>query len=227
MTYWWWHIWDEGACFNPHTHAGCDYPNTKPLFPLIVSIHTPTQGVTEESIQGFGCIRSFNPHTHAGCDSCHNSNNALHYGFNPHTHAGCDPIYVTFSILLNVSIHTPTQGVTFIYYTVFFNFRFNPHTHAGCDYGKWEILCHRTVSIHTPTQGVTISNSDAYRVIEFQSTHPRRVWHMTLFEALKFNSFNPHTHAGCDCTSAEPSRTMICFNPHTHAGCDLSNEKEV
>ena len=42
----WHNIWICVACFNPHTHAGCDVPYA-PLGNLsAVSIHTPTQGVT-------------------------------------------------------------------------------------------------------------------------------------------------------------------------------------
>ena len=32
--------------FNPHTHAGCDKKANKGIQPQVVSIHTPTQGVT-------------------------------------------------------------------------------------------------------------------------------------------------------------------------------------
>ena len=33
-------------CFNPHTHAGCDYGKREKAVKPLVSIHTPTQGVT-------------------------------------------------------------------------------------------------------------------------------------------------------------------------------------
>ena len=56
--------------------------------------------------------------------------------FNPHTHAGCDIGGWSSVININVSIHTPTQGVT-------------------CDLSALSIRA--TVSIHTPTQGVTIN----------------------------------------------------------------------
>ena len=80
--------------------------------------------------------------------------------------------------LVIVSIHTPTQGVTFLYICNVFRICFNPHTHAGCDtisfYSNTIILCFNPhthagcdgserykeiealVSIHTPTQGVTL-----------------------------------------------------------------------
>ena len=55
--------------------------------------------------------------------------------FNPHTHAGCDKDSTyNFEQAFDVSIHTPTQGVT-----------------------KLDIsnVPTENVSIHTPTQGVT------------------------------------------------------------------------
>ena len=33
----------------------------------------------------------------------------------------------------------------------------------------------------------------------FQSTHPRRVWPLQQRHFRPWESFNPHTHAGCDC----------------------------
>ena len=57
----------------------------------MVSIHTPTQGVTI-----LICPTYIYP-----------------FSFNPHTHAGCDPLDRFFILLALVSIHTPTQGVTY------------------------------------------------------------------------------------------------------------------
>ena len=102
-------------------------------------------------------IESFNPHPHAGCDSF--TAVTLQVGeVSIHTptqgvttHAGHSPQY------RNVSIHTPTQGVTGGGFLFFLSRKsFNPHTHAGCDYG-WHLDYSLTekVSIHTPTQGVT------------------------------------------------------------------------
>ncbi len=75
--------------------------------------------------------------------------------FNPHTHAGCDKDSTyNFEQAFDVSIHTPTQGVT-----------------------KLDIsnVPTENVSIHTPTQGVTSPEEFEKYLIEFQSTHPRRV----------------------------------------------------
>ena len=76
----------------------------------------------------------------------------------------------------DVSIHTPTQGVTrnTVVITLFPSC-FNPHTHAGCDPVNTAAYTRIKVSIHTPTQGVTGMQSVPALNLQFQSTHPRRV----------------------------------------------------
>ena len=54
--------------------------------------------------------------------------------FNPHTHEGCDSTDKQFGMAKEVSIHTPTKGVTRLV--------------SYC-------LAVFSVSIHTPTKGVT------------------------------------------------------------------------
>ena len=56
-------------------------------------------------------------------------------------------------------------------------FCFIPHTHEGCD---------------VKTQLWALSK------LTFQSTHPRRVWLLSLVLSLSLICFNPHTHEGCD-----------------------------
>ncbi len=43
-----WRPWDVSCTrsFNPHTHAGCDAAKAENAAAKVVSIHTPTQGVT-------------------------------------------------------------------------------------------------------------------------------------------------------------------------------------
>ena len=204
--------------FNPHTHAGCDSAASLQVPVLfIVSIHTPTQGVTIGNPNGtlmeymfqsthprrvwlwsiwvFNYIVSFNPHTHAGCVSVQQREQPILQGFNPHTHAGCDTSK-GFQIRLSiVSIHTPTQDVTFCceFITDEVN-RFNPHTHAGCDTEAYTAIWERWVSIHTPTQGVTYSTGHQIFRQKFQSTHPRRVWPSLRFVCriiMEFQSTHP------------------------------------
>ena len=141
-------------CFNPHTHAGCDNVHNVSGASFPVSIHTPTQGVTFLYICNVFRI-CFNPHTHAGCDNPLPRLTRVHNRFNPHTHAGCDNLQYRLTSSLRVSIHTPTQGVTWVFISYIANdFCFNPHTHAGCDLNF--------------AIGVLFD-------FRFQSTHPRRV----------------------------------------------------
>ena len=99
-------------CFNPHTHAGCDFTIVKISGILLVSIHTPTQGVT-----------SFTAVTlQVGEVSIHTPTQGVTQ--DKHQCKEC----------LRVSIHTPTQGVTYQpLNSLYYYHCFNPHTHAGCD----------------------------------------------------------------------------------------------
>ena len=119
---------------------------------------------------------------------------------NPHTHAGCDFLHGG-----NLASRRS----------------FNPHTHAGCDNRYKCNYTRRRVSIHTPTQGVTLSSHRVDDHYQFQSTHPRRVWHSLNAKWEKGGSFNPHTHAGCDQKKWTVLTIKNSFNPHTHAGCDI------
>ena len=163
-----------------------------------VSIHTPTQGVTERPPN---CYTSTTVSIHTptqGVTTNFTKNYILCRCFNPHTHAGCDINRPPSKLQHNVSIHTPTQGVTVVRYCLWLVICFNPHTHAGCDKGamRWVdnnvsfnphthagcdvlrviMIIEFGVSIHTPTQGVTYILWERFLHKLFQSTHPRRVW---------------------------------------------------
>ena len=102
------------SSFNPHTHEGCD----------------PQYGF------GKDFNTSFNPHTHEGCDDPFEIEYPRDPSFNPHTHEGCDSRYRGCDLAgSEVSIHTPTKGVT-----------------LSAELRHLLFL----VSIHTPTKGVTI-----------------------------------------------------------------------
>ena len=55
---------------------------------------------------------------------------------------------------------------------------------------------------------------------EFQSTHPHGVRLSVSGCALIINSFNPHTHMGCDGFPFSLLSFLLRFNPRTHMGCD-------
>ena len=122
----------------------------------------------------------FNPHTHAGCDLfCYTW--FIRYDVSIHTPTqGVTPVNPVLRNRLTVSIHTPTQGVTPSALCRSDSLHcFNPHTHAGCDRCILVVksVSHLYFAFENPTQGVT----GAYWLL-----------------MLNRSSFNPHTHAGCD-----------------------------
>ena len=77
--------------------------------------------------------------------------------FNPHTHAGCDKDSTyNFEQAFDVSIHTPTQGVTKLDISNVPTENVSIHTPTqGVTFPVYEGSSPTVVSIHTPTQGVT------------------------------------------------------------------------
>ena len=119
--------------------------------------------------------------------------------FNPHTHEGCDRLECYCTSPAEVSIHTPTKGVTYSFFCFSANFWVSIHTPTkGVTelFLVWQITSNVSihtptkgvtslnissaqmgaVSIHTPTKGVTAKEAQAQYDELFQSTHPRRVW---------------------------------------------------
>ena len=92
---------------------------------------------------------------------------------------GVTELSVCYNARNSVSIHTPTKGVTFVILPIRLGFLcFNPHTHEGCD-------------IRCPP------------FLRYQ------------------RCFNPHTHEGCDRLVIRLLLLLRSFNPHTHEGCDF------
>ena len=117
------------------THPRRVWPRTQVPSGLhrMVSIHTPTQGVTHiirhlskclwfqsthprrvwlEVAQGVELFHVFQSTHPRRVWLNHLTTITIAKCFNPHTHAGCDTDKTTNSIHTKVSIHTPTQGVT-------------------------------------------------------------------------------------------------------------------
>ena len=181
------------SSFNPHTHAGCDCIYNCACGYGYVSIHTPTQGVTElvKRIPSVKQFQSTHPRrvwlVHLVLEippymfqSTHprrvwpSARSFLIFipGFNPHTHAGCD------SCILS-------------YWTN--NWCFNPHTHAGCDLNLllW-MICLMFQSTH-PRRVWHRARGLSSLWDSFQSTHPRRVWPMAQARAAMINAVSIHT----------------------------------
>ena len=211
-------------CFNPHTHEGCDASTYTPLLCFLVSIHTPTKGVT--------CSNRLNPGWW-GFQSTHPRRVWLIYNqilFLPNQFQSTHPRRVwlkafdTICSLSAVSIHTPTKGVTkpttrrLLNAMVFqsthprrvwqllplcthVRWSFNPHPHEGCDL----------------LMAVTRNYCNSF------NPHTHEGCDILFFTQISQKlSFNPHTHEGCDDSRSNQWVALICFNPHTHEGCDLT-----
>ena len=144
----------------------------------LVSIHTPTKGVTAEDdmLHPSGSVSIHTPTK--GVTTHRDNNGCRRLCFNPHTHEGCDHPCRFYCDLNQVSIHTPTKGVTLRAF--------------------W-LESTIVVSIHTPTKGVTSANGSISIGSACFNPHTHEgcdflVVAITMGEA----SFNPHTHEGCD-----------------------------
>ena len=146
-------------------------------------------------------------------------------------------------MLLSVSIHTPTQGVTKTGSRSWLPRMFQS-THprrVWLTAANIAIVILMFQSTH-PRRVWLLSHIKGNDFSSFQSTHPRRVWHKWNTLPIAAQCFNPHTHAGCDpiyTHTYHPNTVSIHtptqgvtlqqlvfvlpfgFNPHTHAGCDL------
>ena len=125
-----------------------------------------------------------------------------------------------------VSIHTPTKGVTQCWYLTELALRFQS-THPrrvwliAYLYYSYE---YKFQSTHPRRVWLEIQ-AVAQNEHEFQSTHPRRVWRKLPLGHLAWRQFQ----------STHPRRVWLekrkniflkdCFNPHTHEGCDIIDIK--
>ena len=74
-----------------------------------------------------------------------------------------------------ISIHTPAKGVTKIIQVLISLIEISIHTPAkGVTLLGLEPGSLVKISIHTPAKGVTVNKDDAYIMLRFQSTLPRR-----------------------------------------------------
>ena len=145
--------------------------------------------------------------------------------------------------VINISIHTPTKGVTLIrQISLIVAIHFNPHSHKGSDIANLTIPLNTTISIHTPTKGVTLKIQCQQLWDTFQSTLPQREWHDEFVKHQQFSNFNPHSHKGSDEETTSNAGSVLIsihtptkgvtsgshwgfpgagnFNPHSHKGSD-------
>ena len=142
---------------------------------------------------------------------------ALLWCFNPHTHAGCDiAILVLASQVIGFNPHTHAGCDIVRSANPNISDCFNPHTHAGCDsLIALEVYLHYGFQSTHPRRVWLLSINRKMSILMFQSTHPRRVWPLEVYLHYGNLSFNPHTHAGCDINSCNwiPSALVSIHTP--------------
>ena len=134
----------------------------------------------------------------------------------------CDPGMVKVIYrLVRVSIHTPTWGVTYEWFTSSDIGCFNPHTYMRCDADDYvtdnELTMFQSTHLHEVwLKSIPITNRQRL----FQSTHLHEVWHIRQPIGYDYVSFNPHTYMRCDFARTVWFRVQTRFNPHTYMRCD-------
>ena len=163
----------------------------------MVSIHTPTKGVTAQW--------KLLPRTESFQS----------------THPRRVWLFV-LSFSLFVSIHTPTKGVTLFQVWICRLMRVSIHTPTKGVTDVYSNVVPDTMFQSTHPRRVWRSGSSIpSAILSFQSTHPRRVWRNDDRGWVHgYSCFNPHTHEGCDCILMPRECLSQSFNPHTHEGCD-------
>ena len=98
---------------------------------------------------------------------------------------------------------------------------FNPRTHVGCDdrLPANQTALMQFQSTH-PRRVRLVNQIMVFTGWQFQSTHPRRVRLHRRQPSRMFRGFNPRTHVGCDNFDWFVNIKTYSFNPRTHVGCD-------
>ena len=79
------------------------------------------------------------------------------------------------------------------------------------------------ISIHTPTKGVTFRCIVLHTIFVISIHTPTKgVTKWSTHVSIKNNDFNPHSHEGSDCFNAGLIVHSCYFNPHSHEGSDHS-----
>ena len=163
--------------FNPHTYMRCDISSLGISSYLAKFQSTHLHEVWPLILLICFMIISFNPHTYMRCDVefdvlRHSSDVSIH-----------TPTWgVTFKTLYpchiyEVSIHTPTWGVTYDVSFLAEYLTVSIHTPTWGVTAQLPYRCYQIqVSIHTPTWGVTCPVRCIQQNPKFQSTHLHEVW---------------------------------------------------
>ena len=145
-----------------------------------ISIHTPTRGVTTAALTSACVAQDFNPHSHKGSDVVFPLICKVTLDFNPHSHKGSDLFCKTKRFRHIVFQSTLPQGewLQDVYYKKRIYF-ISIHTPTrGVTGSQFYYLRRYRISIHTPTRGVTREKRTRLGVTKFQSTLPQGEWHI-------------------------------------------------
>ena len=122
--------------FKPYSHEGSDYFISRIIRRGVISIHTPTKGVTWSRVY-IAIKRQISIHT-------------------PTKGVTSSQIWDTY--LYGISIHTPTKGVTYLWICNRFSSQISIHTPTkGVTQAGLSRSLPDSISIHTPTKGVTLT----------------------------------------------------------------------
>ena len=125
----------------------------------LVSIHTPTKGVTllQIAMRIIKMFQSTHPRRVWLKAHCSFKQNFMFQSTHPRR-VWLRVRWMTYSSRsFNPHTHEGCDGSLNL--VVSFHYRFNPHTHEGCDIITNDSLLKWSVSIHTPTKGVTFLSS--------------------------------------------------------------------
>ena len=122
--------------FNPRTRTGCDVNKIRKSILIIVSIHAPARGATNNTV-GRSPSRPFqSTHPH-GVRQIVFVQLTHNYGFNPRTRTGCDPLMIVLNYFLSCfNPRTRTGCDRLTTPNVSSKQSFNPRTRTGCDNGE-------------------------------------------------------------------------------------------
>ncbi len=201
----------RGVRLNSHGHSvECDsFQSTHP------------RGVRRYPGVALFPFSGFNPRTREGCDPPCFCRTACVICFNPRTREGCDLASGVPVWIVQVSIHAPARGATYVLL----------------------LLCASDgVSIHAPARGATGHYGNIFIYGKFQSTHPRGVRRdlvMTAAGTVEFQSTHPRGVRHFPWPHPRPRRAFQSthprgvrqngrryvdrrygFNPRTREGCD-------
>ena len=121
--------------FKPYSHEGSDYFISRIIRRGVISIHTPTKGVTSSQIWDT-YLYGISIHTPTKGVTYLWICNRFSSQISIHTPTKGVTLSSSFSVpKVSISIHTPTKGVTILSQKVFSTSSdFNPHSHKGSDW---------------------------------------------------------------------------------------------